>query len=30
MSHNVNLTVVETIVEALTLIKGVGEKLIFS
>jgi len=30
MPHNVNLALVEVIVEALTLIKGVGRKLIFS
>jgi len=29
MSHGVNLTLVEAIVEALILIKGVGGKLIF-
>jgi len=30
MSHDVNLTLVTAIVETLILIKGVGEKLIFS
>jgi len=29
MSHNVNLTLVDVIVDALILVKGVGGKLIF-